>query len=236
MGSDPRPPIKTPTAGARPFSFTPHSDATLAHDLTNHLTAISGLAQVGRLIKSAEAKDAYMVRIESAVQDMATMLRTVLATHPRDARRLTPSLETVMLVEDVLSYQEPRFRANGVALRWQPRPPLPSCRLARMSLKQAVVHLVDNALRATPRGGSVTVRLAPCTRPPGLLIRVQDTGIGIPKDLLSQVCQPGYITRADGFGLGLPVAREIIELMHGGRLSLHSREGFGTTVSAFLPA
>ncbi len=236
MVSDPRPPRKGVGSGLRQFAPGATADSTLAHDLANHLTAISGLAQVGRLIKSAEAKDAYMVRIESAVQDMANVLRTALSARPADARRQSSGLEATLLVEDVLSYHQPRFAANGVDLCWLPGRALPACRLAPMAVKQAVAHLVDNALRATPRGGRVTVWLTACSRPPGILIRVQDTGRGIPKHLLSLVSAPGHVVRADGCGLGLPVAREIIESLHGGRLSLHSREGHGTTAIAFLPA
>ncbi len=236
MGDSPRLPTQSHYAGMRQYTYAPRTDAALAHDLTNYLTAISGLAQVGRLIESPEAKDAYMVRIEAAVQDLAGMLRTMLAARPQDPRQLTTGHDLALLVEQLLAYQEPRFKAKGVALRWERREPLPSCRVAQMSFKQAVAHLVDNALRESPRGGTVTVRMSRCNRPPGLLIRVQDTGVGIPKHLVSQVCQPGYTMQADGWGLGLPVAREIIELMHGGRLSLRSREGFGTTANAFLPA
>jgi signal transduction histidine kinase len=207
----------------------------LAHDLGNYLTAISGLAQVGRLMKVAEAKDAYLSRIESAVDDMARMVRVVLADRCIDLREMTDGDSLCELAQEVAGLMQPQFAAKSVCLRLMPGRGVPPCRVARTPIKQVLVNLIDNALRATPPGGEVTIKLSACNLPKGVHIRVQDTGVGIPKQLLSQVCAPGYTTRADGYGLGLSVAREIVEVMHGGKLSLRSRHGSGTVVNIFLP-
>lgn|GEM_PF-2396091 len=207
----------------------------LAHDLGNYLTAISGLAQVGRLLKVAEAKDAYLMRIESAVEDMARMIREILASRPTDLRELTDAQGLRDLVQEIAGLLQPQFAAKGVTLLVQVGRGIPPCRLARTPFKQVLVNLMDNALRATPAGGRVTLKVGPAKSPAGAHIRVEDTGVGIPKQQLSQVCKPGYTTRADGYGLGLSVTQEIVEIMHGGRLCLRSRTGAGTTVHIYLP-
>jgi signal transduction histidine kinase len=105
-------------------------------------------------------------------------------------------------------------------------------------LGQVVSNLVGNAVKFTPRGGRVTVSLAPT--PEGACITVRDTGIGIDPDELPHVFERFYRgsraneARASGSGLGLAIARSIVE-MHGGRISIASRAGEGTQVEVHLP-
>jgi signal transduction histidine kinase len=107
-----------------------------------------------------------------------------------------------------------------------------------MLLRRVLGILLDNALKYTPRGGLVTV----ATRSTGMeaLVEVRDTGIGITPDALPHVFDRFY--RADaaraassGAGLGLSIARRIIEL-HGGTISVRAARGGGTIVSVILPA
>ncbi|MDP2870979.1 MAG: HAMP domain-containing sensor histidine kinase [Bacillota bacterium] len=207
----------------------------LAHDLCNYLTAISGLAQVGLLVQAGEAKDSYLYRIETAVQEMAVMLRDMLTDQTRDPREELEPGGMRRLLRDVADLLVPRFEQKGVGLTVDCPAVFPRIRLAPMAFKQVLVNLLDNALYFTPCGGSVTLTAASSRRPPQAVIRVQDTGTGIPKDVLAKVWQPGYTTRSDGYGLGLSTAREIIEVLHGGRLSLRSKPGGGTTVRICLP-
>jgi signal transduction histidine kinase len=101
-------------------------------------------------------------------------------------------------------------------------------------LVQVFVNLVANAVRFTPKGGRITVRLADAG--PEVEAQVEDTGIGIPAEALPRVFdsyRQAHRQRG-GTGLGLAVARGLVEA-HGGRITVESREGKGSRFSVLLP-
>ncbi|MGA3058502.1 MAG: HAMP domain-containing sensor histidine kinase [Candidatus Limnocylindrales bacterium] len=106
-------------------------------------------------------------------------------------------------------------------------------------LGQVVINLIGNALKFTPRGGSVRVTLVPHGR--GARIQVSDTGVGIDASELPHVFERFYRgsraneARSSGSGLGLAIVRSIVE-MHGGRVMVESRIGSGSTFTVTLPA
>jgi signal transduction histidine kinase len=106
-------------------------------------------------------------------------------------------------------------------------------------LGQVLINLIGNALKFTPRGGSVQVTLVPHLR--GARIQVSDTGVGIGADELPHVFERFYRgsraneARGSGSGLGLAIVRSIVE-MHSGRVMVESRVGSGTTFTVTLPA
>jgi two-component system cell cycle sensor histidine kinase PleC len=100
-------------------------------------------------------------------------------------------------------------------------------------------NLVDNAIRFTPAGGRVSV--AAYAASDGVVLEVTDSGIGMTPERLAAVSQPFAFGDAslardrDGAGLGLAIARAIVQLS-GGHLAIDSRQGLGTTVAVSLPA
>ncbi|MGZ6265973.1 MAG: sensor histidine kinase, partial [Candidatus Limnocylindrales bacterium] len=106
-------------------------------------------------------------------------------------------------------------------------------------LGQVLINLIGNALKFTPRGGSVRVTLAPHLR--GARIQVSDTGVGIGANELPHVFERFYRgsraneARSSGSGLGLAIVRSIVQ-MHNGRVMVESRVGSGTTFTVTLPA
>jgi signal transduction histidine kinase len=107
-----------------------------------------------------------------------------------------------------------------------------------MKLKQALVNLIDNAIKFTPPRGKITI--SGKAEGPWLRIRVSDTGIGMRPQDIPLVVQPFYRVHSaydatrQGAGLGLPFAKAVVEL-HGGTLGIESRPGSGTTVTVTLP-
>jgi two-component system sensor histidine kinase VicK len=106
-------------------------------------------------------------------------------------------------------------------------------------LEQAILILVDNAIKYGPPGGTVTLRSA-VTRAGELEITVEDQGPGIPREDLPRVFERFYRVdkarsrRMGGSGLGLPIAKTIVEA-HGGHITAESRAGQGTRMSIHLP-
>ena len=130
---------------------------------------------------------------------------------------------------------EPLFALRHVTLTLQCAAEHHTAAIHRDCLEQAVWNLLSNALKFTPDGGSVTLRLGHRQ----VLLAVSDTGCGIPAGNMETVFD-GYLhperlaVLPGGLGLGLPLCRRIAE-GHGGRLLLDSREGQGATVTLALP-
>jgi two-component system NtrC family sensor kinase len=101
-------------------------------------------------------------------------------------------------------------------------------------LQQAVIALATNAIDAMPNGGTLTFRAFAQNR--RLAIEIEDTGVGIPTEDMSKVFEPFFTTKevGKGTGLGLAVCYGIIT-DHGGRLSVRSNVGKGSTFTIFLP-
>ncbi|MBU2536609.1 MAG: ATP-binding protein [Chloroflexi bacterium] len=105
-------------------------------------------------------------------------------------------------------------------------------------LKQMVLNVVDNAVKFTPKEGSVEISLS--DEEEWAVIKVSDTGQGIPQEHLTHITEPFYkvhTTRrsgSGGAGLGLAIVKQVIDL-HGGKLDIQSQVGLGTTVTIKLP-
>jgi signal transduction histidine kinase len=94
--------------------------------------------------------------------------------------------------------------------------------------------LVANAVEAMPRGGRLEIRGAQRDQR-FVKVEIRDTGVGMSGEQLSRALKPFHTTKSQGLGVGLPLARRIVERM-GGRIRLASRLGEGTTVELDLPA
>jgi PAS domain S-box-containing protein len=101
-------------------------------------------------------------------------------------------------------------------------------------LRLALTNVLTNALQAMPHGGALAVRARPALAPWSAEIQITDTGSGISAEHLARVFDPFFTTRATGTGLGLAVARRIIEA-HQGKLTVASSPGQGTQFSFWLP-
>jgi two-component system, cell cycle sensor histidine kinase PleC len=134
-----------------------------------------------------------------------------------------------------------RAADREVSLTFDPDDDLPEITGDHRAIKQMTFNLITNAIKFTDPGGTITVTMLLEGR--WLVIRVQDTGIGIaPEDLprlgqpFEQVSSPeADVRNTHGTGLGLALTKSFAE-MHGGYLAIDSTLGVGTTVSIFLPA
>ncbi len=97
---------------------------------------------------------------------------------------------------------------------------------------RCVLNVLSNACQAMPDGG--TLRVSSNREDGGVAIRVADSGCGIPPEEIERTLEPLYSTKTFGIGLGLPIVKQIIE-QHGGRLSVQSQPGDGTTIVLYLP-
>ena len=112
---------------------------------------------------------------------------------------------------------------------------LPAIRADAMQMQQVFENLVSNAIDAMPEGGTLEIRAREDAQAGEIIISVRDTGSGIAPENMARLFQPLFTTKARGIGLGLMVAKNLIEA-NGGTLTVESEVGHGTRVTVTLPA
>jgi signal transduction histidine kinase len=208
--------------------------SSLAHEVRNPLNSISlQLVLLSRRVARLGAgPDPELAALTEAarreIDRLDELVGEFLSLSSIDRVRLREQ-DFPGIVREVLDLMAPMASQKGVSLAEGVSDPLPTILLDREKIKQVLINLVRNAIEATSEGGSVTLtsRLTGDT----VLVEVTDTGVGIEAGL--DVFDFFITTKRGGTGLGLPIARRIVEA-HGGRLTFESEPGVGTTFCVTL--
>jgi two-component system sensor histidine kinase HydH len=208
--------------------------AAVAHEIRNPLNAVSmGLQRLRLEYQPAEAEE-YRALLD-LVQGEVRRLNAIVEDFLSLARPLSLRLDPVAvpaLVEEVLSLVESEARPAGITTRPRVPPDLPPLHADRDRIKQVLLNLVLNAIQAMPGGGELTIA-ASVSR--GMLtLEIWDTGGGIAPEVLPRLFEPYVTTKAKGLGLGLAIARRIVEA-HGGTIEAGNRPGGGGRFRVTLP-
>jgi signal transduction histidine kinase len=210
--------------------------AGVAHGLRNPLASLRAAAQLVLHHPGSPAAGEQLQAILGEVDRLDRRI-THLLTFSRPAP-FRPGLERAeAVVQAVLPVFAERVRKQRVSLTVELDPALPEITADPMRLEQALLELIGNALDAMPEGGQLRLSATPAPGDggqPGVTFTIADSGRGIPPETLREVGQPFFTTRPEGTGLGVATARRFIE-QHGGRLTLESQVGVGTTVRVWLP-
>jgi signal transduction histidine kinase len=221
----------------------------VAHDIGNSLSAVKIHAMVLERTLPADGQAEARKRTEAIrnlTQQMDRLRQDLLDVAAIEAGRLSfEPHETALreVVDDVLGTVAGQAGEKGLTLEAEVSPDLPAVWADRERLHQVLGNLVGNAVKFTPAGGrvSVTARLDPTAGEeghPGVRVAVEDTGPGISAEHLPHVFDRFWqarSTRRAGAGLGLAIARGVVEA-HGGRIWAASEPGQGTTFEFTLPA
>jgi signal transduction histidine kinase len=212
----------------------------VAHDLRNPLNLIGTTTQF--LIEEdldRPRRSAMLQRCLRAVRQMNRLIADLLDTVRLQAGRLSLNIEDVLIV-DVAQQSEDTFRPLADAQRIDFRAERPNDRTAvrgdPLRLSQVLGNLIGNALKFTPAGGTVTLRIQ--REHQHVVFRVEDTGQGIAPDQVGRVFEDFWQARKGdgrGIGLGLAIAKALVEAQ-GGTIAVDSALGKGTTFSFTLPA
>ncbi|GAA2289974.1 hypothetical protein GCM10010149_41050 [Nonomuraea roseoviolacea subsp. roseoviolacea] len=205
-----------------------------AHDLGNLLGVILGHAELAldALPEDAPGR-ADVERIRRAAERGEALARRFLAPRrqARPARRGRTDLNAV--VEETAGLVSPAL-GGDVELDTRLSPGLPDVGIDRAALENALLNVLVNALAAMPDGGRLTIETAPAESDERVRLTVHDTGHGMPAEVAEHAFEPFFTTRERGTGLGLFSARGAVEEA-GGRTTLASRPGRGTSVHMHLP-
>ncbi len=217
----------------------------VAHNLRAPLAAalsIVDLLTADYLGELSDKQRRHLMRLETRLRGLHGTIGELLAI-ARTRDRSREIADVVVDLEALARHTEETFAreaaGDGLELRVLRDGDLPQIASGRGLLEQLMENLVSNAIKYTPEGGSVEVKLERAD-PESIRITVTDTGIGIPKDEQSQLFREFFrATNARqrtrlGTGLGLVLVKQTVE-RHCGTLDIESAEGEGTTITVTLP-
>ena len=219
--------------------------ANMSHELRTPLNAILGFSEIMReaLVGPLSAKyQNYARDIHASGTYLLRLINDVLDTSKIEVGQLRLQEEPIDVAELLTECERlvaDKAAAAGIQLSRELPPDLPALLADRLRIKQIVLNLLSNAIKFTPPAGEVSVGV---TRPAkgGLALRISDTGIGMRPEDIPLALEPfrqldnSFTRRYEGTGLGLPLAKALVEL-HGGRLIVESAPQKGTRVTAWLP-
>ncbi len=211
--------------------------AAVAHGLINPLAGIRAAAQLAR--EDARAGADVADALEEVITEVDRLDRRV-----KDlldfSRPFEPHLEAVHpgeVIRRAAAIMEHAMREAHVQLDLSLAPDVPQVWWDAEQMEEVLVALLANAVEAMPGGGTLTVRGRLVPEAAGvecLVIEIEDRGMGIRSEDLPQVFDLFFTSKPGGTGLGLPLARKIVE-KHGGRIAMASAPGEGTTVRLMFP-
>lgn len=205
--------------------------AVVAHEVRNPLTAIKMRTQVLKgEVRDAphwkedlEVIDEEIVRLERIVDDFMSLAK------PLKSNLSTENINSI--IDNTVALLHPRIQNQGVEVIKRMGQPV-KIKVDREKIKQVILNILMNALEAMPDGGRLEISTA--LNRDCVMIRIQDTGIGITEKNKGRLFEPFFTTKKEGFGLGLSIVQNIIK-MHKGRIKLASEPHKGTTCTINLP-
>jgi signal transduction histidine kinase len=211
---------------------------TVAHDLGTPLNSVLGYAQLLAQEDLPERARRRLTIVETQIHRMSEIIQNYLSY-----TRGIPQRERINvneLIRDTVLLLQPIFKQRSVSVTTQLADSLPVIYGDGNSIQRVLINLLDNAVDACDKGGSVNIgtleHAGPNHRDQGVTIELADTGAGIPPEMLPKVFDLFVTTKAPGkgTGLGLVICQEIVKA-HGGTIDIASQLGTGTTVTVFLP-
>jgi PAS domain S-box-containing protein len=221
---------------AEKIAATGRMAATIAHEINNPLEAVMNLMYLLRPMIADPAGISYFQSVETELGRVSHIAKQTLGYYREHAAASSASIGEIVL--HAIAIYEPRCTATGIEIKKA----INSSRkivLRRGEMMQVVSNLMMNSIYAMQAGGVLSISVEDAVGPPdGIILTIQDDGVGIAEADLPRIFEAFFTTRSTvGTGIGLFVSKQFVE-GHGGRIEIESRrdrENHGTTVRAFLP-
>ena len=200
--------------------------AAAAHDMRSPLILIGGFAR--RILKKMDESDPACQKLNCIIQETEKMERMTADmldfSKPLNLKLTKGNMDTI--IRSSLAKVRELSKRKNVSVTYHPSPEAPDIKFDTMRFEQVLVNLIQNAIEASPEGGSVTVTI-PFSSPTNLILDVADNGSGIPLAKRQQVFDPFFTTKKEGTGLGLPIVKKILDA-HGWPLEILDNGSSGT--------
>ena len=212
----------------------------IAHELRTPLTAIKGYGHFMRMgTLQGENLNRAVQAIVNNTDAIVRLINNILFL--QELELIPPTFEPVdvaTLINAMLSTLRPRAAGSGLTFELDLPSDLPTVPADLDGLTQAIGALIDNAVKFSPDGGKISI--AAKVEDGQLRLSIQDPGVGIPPDQIYHIFDRYHHLEATGdhlfggVGLGLPIARQVVE-QHNGNISVISKLGEGSTFTVTLP-
>jgi PAS domain S-box-containing protein len=203
--------------------------AKVAHEIRNPLVSVGGFAK--RLEKKLDGNlQEYATIIVKEVERLENILKEILG-FVRDVRLAKEMVNINDLLNDILTLMKTDIEERDIQLIRE----FSDSAVVFVDpnrVKEAIMNILSNAIQSFTGSGSLFIRTY--TQVPYGIIEIEDTGVGIDKDVLSYIFNPFFTTKATGTGLGLAITNKIIQEHHG-KIEIDSKKGKGTIFKVFIP-
>ena len=213
------------------------------HEIRTPLSSLSAAAHLLQHPRaSQEQKDKMFIVLQTEIDRLAEMSTSFLDLARLESGRSQFKIEKLdlrVLLEESRDLVEEEAEKNHLDFYLEVAEDLPDVRGDHDKMKQAIINLLNNAVKYNREGGKITLRGESSPEEKEILIKVSDTGVGIEEEHLSRIFEkfyrvPTYSDKVSGTGLGLAVVERIID-GHGGYITVESEVGKGTTFTIHLP-
>jgi two-component system NtrC family sensor kinase len=208
--------------------------AGVAHEINNPLTCV--LTNTSLILSDLPPDDPRREDLQTVVDETLRCRRIVkgLLDFARQTKPQKQKLDINKVAEDVITLVRNQASFQNITIRADLNSSIPKVLADADQMRQVVLNIILNAADAMPQGGEIRVSslLNPITSQ--VMLRISDTGPGIPVEIQDKLFEPFFTTKTTGTGLGLAIAYGIME-RHRGALSIESSLGQGTTIVVILP-
>jgi signal transduction histidine kinase len=213
-----------------------HLTANLAHDLGTPIHSIGGLA---KLLLEREGCPADVAHKLELIVQQTQRLDDVIQNVRKATRLPDPHFEVLtvqQILSDTLPLVEPLVQKNKAEISVHMDNAIEPVYVDRYRIQTALMNIIQNALEAMPQGGKITISAQTDSQNGFVAMTINDTGTGMPPEMIEKAREPFFSTRHDGSlrGLGLAIVHDIIKT-HGGKMEIKSSLNQGTSIILYLP-
>lgn len=211
--------------------------ATVAHEIKNPLGSISIYVQLVRkaLIQYEYPENLQIQKYLDIVEEEIERLNKIVVDFLFAVRPLKfefAPLDINILIRSLTDFFSEELDRAGIILTTELVDPLPLIQGDERFLRQMCINLVKNAMAALMSGGHIHIKTS--VLDDFVVMTIEDTGTGIPEDMINKIFEPYFTTKVDGTGLGLTMAYKVVK-EHGGDIRVQSEKGQGTCFTIKLP-
>jgi two-component system, NtrC family, sensor kinase len=207
--------------------------AVIAHEIRNPLSGVGISAQaLSRALHPGDFHESNLKNILQGIRKVDDVIKGLLDFATPKEPVLTP-VSVNKVLEEALFFSAPQAQEAHITIEKSLGKTLPLVLLDSEQIKRVFINIILNALQAMPPGGVLRIRTArsACGQ---VMVRIADTGTGIPPAILKRIFDPFFTTKSQGAGLGLSISRTILEKHHA-TIACDSQEGVGTTFTLLFP-